>query len=152
MAGRLERLAFASGREHSIQAMKNCAYCGRENDEHARVCPQCGSEEFSAPQLNASEPAAADAAAPKYHIPPLSPNAATQDWVTLVKCGHMIEADGLCAHLNGAGIETFIPDQNLMLTVSWGLNVYGYVRVQVKPSDYERAREMLHEAGEAALA
>jgi hypothetical protein len=132
--------------------MKKCNYCGRESDEGNRVCAQCGAEEFRSLSADAADSLASDQPLePKYRIPELPPNAEAHDWVTLVKCGHMVEADGLCAHLNGVGIETFIPDENLMLTVSWGLNVYGYVRVQVKPAQYDRARELLHEMGEAVL-
>ncbi|HEX7860578.1 MAG TPA: DUF2007 domain-containing protein [Verrucomicrobiae bacterium] len=86
---------------------------------------------------------------PVYRIPPLAANAPKEGWVTLVKCGKVMEADFLRSRLEAEGIEVFIPDENLMATAAWALNEFGYIRVQVAPGDYERAREMLVASGDA---
>lgn len=88
----------------------------------------------------------------KYKIAALAADAKGQDWVTLVSCGKMVEADFLRARLESDGIAVFIPDENLMANAGWALNAYGYIRVQVKPADYEKARELLIESGDAAAA
>ena len=86
---------------------------------------------------------------PKYRIGPLSEEANGQRWVTLVSCGTVLEADMVRSQLEAAGIGTFLPDEQLMTAAAWGLNAYGYVRVQVEPADYEAARELLCAAGDA---
>jgi hypothetical protein len=69
--------------------------------------------------------------------------------VTLVSCGTMLEADFLRARLESEGMTVFIPDENLMTAAAWGLNAYGYIRVQVKPAEYGAARAFLCESGDA---
>ena len=61
----------------------------------------------------------------------------------------MLEADFLRARLESEGMAVFIPDENLMATAAWALNEYGYIRVQVAPKDYERARMFLCTSGDA---
>jgi len=51
--------------------------------------------------------------------------------------------------LEGAGLAVFIPDENLMAVEAWALNTFGYVRVQVRPQDYEVASDFLFAEGEA---
>jgi len=36
--------------------MKKCAYCGRENDDDATQCPECGTGEFLAPDPAPTQP------------------------------------------------------------------------------------------------
>jgi hypothetical protein len=86
---------------------------------------------------------------PKYRIGPLPPNAVESAWVTLVKCGKVVEADFVRAQLEGAGLPVFIPDENVMAIEAWALNAFGYIRVQVRPRDYEAARELLCSTGDA---
>src|SRR5688500_5976645 len=85
----------------------------------------------------------------KYKIRALTGEAEGQDWVTLVSCGTMVEADFLRSRLESEGVAVFIPDENLMTTAAWGLNAYGYIRVQVARKDYEMARAFLCASGDA---
>ena len=73
-----------------------------------------------------------------------------QQWVRLVKCGSILDADMIATQLRASGIEVFIPDEYLMTNAAWGLNAYGYIRVQVQPGEYEGARELLCAAGVAS--
>ena len=66
-----------------------------------------------------------------------------QDWVTLVKCQNLAAADMIVSRLDAAGIPAFLPDETLMQIISWNVNTYGYVRVQVSPKDYEQAKDFL---------
>ena len=86
---------------------------------------------------------------PKYKIAPLNPAVKNQEWVTLVSCGKIFEADFVRSRLESEGLEVFIPDENLMTAAAWGLNAYGYIRVQVKAEQYESARTFLCESGDA---
>jgi hypothetical protein len=52
----------------------------------------------------------------------------------------------LVSRLRAAAIEAFIPDQCLMQTIGFNLNTFGYVRVQVTPKDYERAKALLEQS------
>jgi hypothetical protein len=56
----------------------------------------------------------------------------------------------IVSRLEGAEIAAFIPDQYLMQMICWGLNTYGYVRVQISPKDYEAATKFLLEPGQDA--
>jgi hypothetical protein len=85
----------------------------------------------------------------RYKTAELPSSAKAQEWVTLVSCGTMLEADFLRSRLESEGVAIFIPDENLMTAAAWGLNAYGYIRVQVKPADYETARAFLCECGDA---
>ncbi len=67
----------------------------------------------------------------------------SMDLVTLVRCGSLISADLIASRLRAEGIETFIPDQSLVQTMGYNLNAVGYVRVQVSPTDYDRARDII---------
>lgn len=85
----------------------------------------------------------------QYKIGQLPAEVNDQEWVTLVSCGTMLEADFLRARLESEGMPVFIPDENLMTAAGWALNAYGYIRVQVKPADYDSARAFLCESGDA---
>ncbi len=71
----------------------------------------------------------------------------TADFVLLLRCRTLFEADLISSWLAAAGFRPFIPDEFLMQVVCWNLNTYGYVRVQVPPKDYSDARELLETAG-----
>jgi len=109
--------------------MKECAYCGRENEDAAARCRECGTEEFktAAPAETAG-------------IPESDPS---NELVTLVSTQKLVDADLILSRLEAAGIEGFIPDEFLMQTISFNLNTYGYVRVQVRRKDLETAKELL---------
>src|ERR1043166_98917 len=84
--------------------MKTCAYCGRENPDAATLCIECGTDEFKTPGqppplklrdlFEFSAPVADDM---------------DKDWVTLLRCPTLAEADAIAAHVDGAGIPAFIP-------------------------------------------
>ena len=52
-------------------------------------------------------------------------------------------ADIVVGRLQAAGISAFLPDENLMQTIGWNFNTFGYVRVQVSPNDYDAAKTLL---------
>ena len=122
--------------------MKICAYCGRENIDEAVHCCECGNDEFktSAP-VETSAPA--QAPSPKPEFSPLNPEDMQKDLVVLVTCRTLLEADMIVARLEAADIAAFIPDEFLMQAISWNLNTYGFVRIQVSPKDYEAAKNFL---------
>jgi hypothetical protein len=142
-----------------IRIMKMCNYCGRQNEDEAVRCYECGTQEFKTP---AAEPGAgtlpkmveksrsskeADAPAKNsttgWEFRELTPREMEMDLVTLIGCRTLTEADMIVSELRGAGISAFIPDEFLSQAVVWNLNAYGYVRVQVSPKDYESAKEFL---------
>jgi hypothetical protein len=134
--------------------MKHCAYCGKENDDDAVSCRECGTEEFKeAPR--ADKPAESmtpepEIVATKLEFMSLTPQEMQMDVVNLMRCRTLGEADLLVAQLEAAGIHAFIPDQFLMQNIGFNLNTYGYVRIQVSPKDYEAAKEVLVGPGQNA--
>jgi hypothetical protein len=134
--------------------MKNCAYCGKENDDHAVYCRECGTEGFKQP-ASAAKPAEPVPPEPKSVSAKLefltpTPQEMEMDVVNLIRCRTLGEADLLVAQLEAAGIPAFIPDQFLMQNIGFNLNTYGYVRIQVSPKDYEAAKEVLLGPGQNA--
>ena len=119
--------------------MKHCACCGRENDDAAMRCRECGTE-F---KVSTSTDTIAETPKPRFDFKPLAAEDIERDLVTLVTCRRLWEADMVVSRLEAAGIISFIPDQFLMQAICWNLNTYGYVRVQVSPNDYDAAREIL---------
>jgi hypothetical protein len=107
--------------------MKECAYCGRENEDAAARCRECGTEEFK------SEAPAS----------PREQSDLSEELITLTSSRNLPEADLIVSRLDAAGIEAFIPDEFLMQAVGFNLNTFGYVRVQVRRKDLERAKELL---------
>jgi hypothetical protein len=131
--------------------MKHCSYCGKENDDEAVQCRECGTDEFKE-TASAVKPAEAVSAEPEYAPTKLdfvtpTPQEMQRDLVNLMRCLTLGEADMLVAQLEAGGIPAFIPDQFLMQNIGFNLNTYGYVRVQVSPKDYEAAKELLSGAG-----
>ena len=63
--------------------------------------------------------------------------------VTLLTCRTLVEADVIVGQLASGGVDALIPDEFLAQAMSWNLNAFGYVRVQVSPDDYERAKTLL---------
>ena len=134
--------------------MKNCAYCGKENDDDAVSCRECGTEEFKGlpPVEKPVEPVTPEqeVASPRLEFMTPTPQEMRMDLVNLIRCRTLGEADLLVAQLETAGIPALIPDQFLMQNVGFNLNTYGYVRIQVSPKDYEAAREFLSAPGRDA--
>jgi len=120
--------------------MKVCAYCGRENDDATVQCHECGTDEFKATTPVDTPP---QTPSTQLEFVPLAPQDRGNDFVTLVRCRTLLEADMIVAQLESADISAFIPDQFLMQSISWNVNTYGFVRVQVSPNDYETAKEFL---------
>jgi predicted nucleic acid-binding Zn-ribbon protein len=109
--------------------MKKCTYCGQTSADDVTTCPGCGLNEF---QSDAPAPAEkADG--------PDDPD----ELVTLTTCQKLTDADLIVSRLNSAGIETLIPDEQLMQVVGFNLNTYGYVRVQVRRQDFAAAKALL---------
>ena len=127
--------------------MKVCKYCGRENDDEAVHCRECGTQEFKTPASKTAPPELPDtlpeSAEPNGQFRELTPEEMKMDFVTLMTCRTVLEADMIVGQLGSAGIPAFIPDEFLSQAVSWNLNTYDYVRVQVSPKDYESAKEFL---------
>jgi hypothetical protein len=139
--------------------MKFCDWCGRENEDAALTCKECGTQQFKtpavktgAPEVSGTLPEGAPSNLPE--IPPagapcksefreLTPQEKEMDLVTLIRCRTLSEADMVVSELDGAGISAFIPDEFLSQTMAWNLNAFGYVRVQVSPNDYESAKAFL---------
>jgi hypothetical protein len=71
------------------------------------------------------------------------------DLVTMLTCPSIVEADVVVAQLASIGIFAFIPDE-FMAQAMWNVNAFGYVRVQVSPKDYERAKGFLLDLSEVA--
>ena len=134
--------------------MKNCAYCGKENDDDAVYCRECGTEGFKTP-ASADEPAESVTPEPEFASAKLefmtpTPQEMEMELVNLARCRTLGEADLLVAQLEAAGIPAFIPDQFLMQNIGFNLNTFGYVRIQVSPKDYEAAKELLSGPGQNA--
>jgi len=116
-----------------------CAYCGRENEKSATHCVECGTDEFKSFGPKSLPP---EKPRTVFVFAPLSPTQMQEDWVTLVRCGSLAEADSVAGQLQAAGLTAFIPDQFLIQNSALNLT-YGFVRVQVSPKEYEAAKELL---------
>jgi hypothetical protein len=106
--------------------MKQCAYCGRENQDDAINCLECGTDAFKGDAVPVPE----------------EPDQG-ETLVTLTKCQNLIAADLIAGRLGAAGIESFMPDEFLMQTIGFNLNTFGFVRVQVRQKDYESAKALI---------
>jgi len=130
-----------------LDFMKFCAYCGRENDDEATHCRECGTEAPKTPPIKAVSSAVPEIPQrkpePALEFRTLTPQEMKMDFVTLTNCRTLSEADMIVGELGSAGISAFIPDEFLSQAISWNLNTYGYVRVQVAPKDYESAKMFL---------
>ena len=122
------------------QAMKICAYCGKENEDSAVHCSECATSEFKIP----GQPEAAEGKE-KWSFGVLSPEDLEKDLVTLLTCRTLPEADLVVNHLAAAGIEAFVPDEFAIQNAAFFLTLSsGFVKVQVSPQDFEAAKELLN--------
>jgi hypothetical protein len=123
--------------------MKNCSYCGRENEESAIHCIECVTE---FPRNIAKAKSTPTASASQIEFVPLAPEDKGNDLVTLARCSTLVEAEMLVTRLDGAGFSTFIPDEFVIQQNPLYACTYGFVRVQVPPSEYDSAKEFLSSA------
>ncbi len=65
------------------------------------------------------------------------------DFVTIATLYSVTEAEPIRLALEAAGIQTFATDENLGTLVA--LNVFGGIKLQVRPADAARAQEVLAE-------
>lgn len=104
--------------------MKNCSYCGRENNDAAINCVACGTE-FQAKEE--TDPALKDPAAAL---------------VTLATFADLIHATMLKSQLERAGIDSCISEE-------FAPNPFGnfsplaHITVQVAAKDYDAAKQIL---------
>lgn len=103
--------------------MKKCSYCGRENEDAAGYCAECGME-FLAPEV--VEPELTDPAAAL---------------VTLATFGDLIPATLLKRELEAAGIEACIPE-DLAPNPFGNFIPVAHITVQVAARDYDAAKEI----------
>src|SRR5262245_28691246 len=79
--------------------MKKCTYCGRENEDAAAVCVECGTE-FQKPEpLSEDEQRLSDPA---------------DDLATVASFDDFAQATLLKSRLEGAGIEAIVPEDFAM--------------------------------------
>jgi ribosomal protein L40E len=130
---------------------KVCEWCGLENVPSAVRCRECGtllkSHEAEAPE---TVPQSAEPGPARWKFRKLTSDEMKLDLVTLVSCRSIVEADLVVGQLGSVGISAFIPDEFLAQAMAWNINAFGYVRVQVSPNDYERAKTFLLELSELA--
>ena len=123
--------------------MKKCDYCGAEYPDEVDQCPIDHTSLAGRPSPETRRTASQPEPRPEFEFTPLTAEDRQQDFVTLVRCGTLISADLVVSRLSAAGIGAFIPDEHLMQTIAFNLNTFGYVRVQVAPGDYDKARALL---------
>ncbi len=124
--------------------MKTCSYCGAQYPDDQTECSIDRTSLIVPP--SAPKPVAMptpELPGVDYVFPPLSPEQRLLDWVTLVNCRTLVEADLIASRLRAAGMESFIPDESLMQSIAFKLNTFGYVRLQVTPEDYDAAKLLL---------
>lgn len=66
-----------------------------------------------------------------------------EEWVVVRNCGFMHEADLVAAVLDAHGIDAFIPDAHVASVQPMLTNFIGGIRVLVRESELELAREAL---------
>ena len=125
--------------------MKTCPYCGAEYPDGTPCCTIDETPLSPPPAVPCpvAHPVPKPSPRAEFEIPPLTEEQMNMDLVTLVRCGTLISADLIASQLRAVGIETFIPDQSLVQTMGFNLNAVGYVRVQVSPADYDRAKDII---------
>lgn len=127
-----------------------CEWCGRENVGGAVNCQECGTS-LRRPRAKADTRSKVPERKPiRWNFRTLTADEMELDLVTLVSCQSIVEADVVVGQLESIGITAFIPDEFVAQAMAWNVNAFGYVRVQVYPKDYERAKTFLLELSEIA--
>ncbi len=104
--------------------MKTCQYCGRENEETATQCKECG-EEFV--PIEKVDPVLTDS---------------SESLVVVATFGDTVEAGLLKDRLEQAGIEACIPEE-LEPSPFGNFPPLAHVTVRVAEKDYQAAKEVL---------
>ena len=107
--------------------MKTCSYCGRENEDAATHCRECG-EEFL--PLDKVDPQLTDP---------------TESLVVVATFGDTVEANLLKDRLEQAGIEACIPEE-LDPSPFGNFPPLAHVTVRVAERDYPAAKEIVASA------
>jgi len=108
--------------------MKNCPYCGRENDDAAVGCSECGTE-FELPHLREVDPQLQD---PAYSL------------VIVGTFSNLVDASMVRTRLEAAGIEACIPEEYAPQIFWYAIpSPLERVTVRVAAKDYETAQEIL---------
>jgi len=111
--------------------MKNCSYCGLENDETVILCAGCG-ESF--PRQEPVDPVLLDP---------------EEDLVVLARCRTVVEANMLKLRLESAGLEACVPEELNPQKIFWYAvpSPLEEVTVRVRSRDFATAREVLADPG-----
>jgi cell division septation protein DedD len=110
--------------------MKNCSYCGRENEDSATVCRECGTE-FPVP-----EPVSEDEVRLK------DPS---ESLITVAAFDDLAQANLLKSRLEGAGIEACIPEDLAPNLFAINKPLQEPFTVRVAAKDADAAKELLSE-------
>jgi hypothetical protein len=119
--------------------VKICVDCGEANEDDATICRESQGKSFKSGPKNPN--VLENAVALEFE--PLDPKNMDKKWVTLIRCQTLPAADAIAMELRAANIPVFLPDEYAMQALSININAYGWVRVQVPPSEYQNARELL---------
>lgn len=106
--------------------MKKCNYCGRENDDKAIACTECGNEFSASPKSETDQ---------DLRDPALSP-------VVVATFASLQEASLLAGRLEEAGIEAFVPEEYSEQVFSAVIPL-ARLTVRVAAKDYEAARAVI---------
>jgi hypothetical protein len=74
-----------------------------------------------------------------------------EEWMVVRNCGWLHEADLIAAVLDAHGIDAFVPDAHMASIRPELIGFIGGIRVLVRESELELAREALEEEAEEAL-
>ena len=106
---------------------------------------------FTRRKINANS--SDDEVKPSQHkIPVQPPPGAEHDFVTIITCSTIIEADRAVRMLEQAGVPTQIPDKFGIAASSFAdlRNCYPHIPIRIARKYYGAAREVLIRGGEAA--
>jgi RNA polymerase subunit RPABC4/transcription elongation factor Spt4 len=111
--------------------MKNCSYCGRENDDSAVVCRECGTEFDTSPPAAPVDPQLEDL---------------SLSLVIAATFSNVVDASLFKTRLEAAGIEACIPEE-LTPQILWSVipSPLERVTVRVAAKDYDAARALFTE-------
>ena len=108
--------------------MKNCSYCGRENEDAAVGCSECGTEFESSTEPEVD---------PQLLDPALS-------LVIVGTYRNVIDASMVMTRLEAAGIEACIPEEYTPQIFWYAIpSPLESVTVRVAAKDYDAARQIL---------